>query len=189
MICYKKLNVADFEPIRAELEKATNDSVKNNLRFWDVPFDWFKDNAPLTYEFIDSRKKVPIRLCRFYLTPKFKVLLPHVDGSVNRRSPIGLNIPIIGYQNTSMDWYDCPEDNLIDGKYGFNKINASKVVDFSKLKKIDTTVIDVPTFVRTDIVHGVVNQNTTPRLVLSIRFPYTSVFGQNFEDVIDLTGL
>ena len=53
MICYKKLNVADFEPIRAELEKATNDSVKNNLRFWDVPFDWFKDNAPLTYEFID----------------------------------------------------------------------------------------------------------------------------------------
>lgn len=189
MLYYKKLNVPNFELIRNELENATSNSVKENLRFWDVPFSWFKDNAPLTYEFINTRKKVPVRLCRFYLTPKYKVLLPHVDGLTDKRAPMGLNIPIIGHENTSMDWYDCPNDNLIDGEYGFNKIHASKVVDFTKLVKVDTTVIDCPTFVRTDIVHGITNYKPSTRLVVSIRFPYTATFGQNFEDVMDLSGL
>lgn len=133
---YKKLNVANFELIRNELEIATVDNVKQNLRFWDVSFEWFKTNAPLTYEFINSYKRVPVRLCRFYLTPKFDKLIPHVDGLTNNRSPIGLNIPIIGYQNTTMDWYSCPDDNFTGGNYGFNRITASRIIDFSKIKKI-----------------------------------------------------
>ena len=189
MLLYKKLNVDKFDLIRAELEWATADSVRNNIRFWDVPFNWFKDKSPLLYDFIESRKKLPIRLCRFYLTPKNNVLLPHVDGLTNRRSPIGLNIPIIGYENTSMDWYDCPDDNIKDGNYGFNNITASRVIDFTKLVKIDTTVIECPTFVRTDVVHGVKNYNPYQRLVLSLRFPYSIRFGQKFDDVMDLSGL
>lgn len=183
MTFYKKLNVENFDSMRSELEEATIENVSKNLRFWDVQFEWFKTNAPLMYEFINSYKKVPVRLCRFYLTPKHDILLPHVDGLTNSRSPIGLNIPISGYYNTSMDWYSCPEDNFRGGNYGFNNITASRVVDFSKIKKIGSTVIDCPTFVRTDVVHGVINNNDTPRLVLSIRFPYSSLFGQNFEDV------
>lgn len=186
---YKKLNVANFELIRNELEIATVDNVKQNLRFWDVSFEWFKTNAPLTYEFINSYKRVPVRLCRFYLTPKFDKLIPHVDGLTNNRSPIGLNIPIIGYQNTTMDWYSCPDDNFTGGNYGFNRITASRIIDFSKIKKIDSTTIDCPTFVRTDIVHGVINNTSSKRLVLSLRFPYSSSFGQNFEDVMKLTDL
>ncbi len=183
MLLYKKLVVDNFEAMRLELEVATSNKTKTNPRFWDEPFTWFKDNTPTFYTFIQSRRKIPIRLCRFYLTPKYDKLIPHVDGLTNNKSPIGLNIPISGYYNTSMDWYSCPEDNFRDGNYGFNNITASRVVDFSKIKKIDSTVIDCPTFVRTDVVHGVINNNDTPRLVLSIRFPYSSLFGQNFEDV------
>jgi len=189
MIFYKKLNVENFDLIRGELERATADEVSKNLRFWDVPFNWFKDNSPLLYEFIESHKKMPIRLCRFYLTPKHNVLIPHVDGLTNNRSPIGLNIPIIGYENTTMDWYDCPDDNLTDGNYGFNKITASRVIDFTKLRQIDTTIIDCPTFVRTDIVHGIKNYNSSLRLVLSIRFSYTATFGKQFEDVMNIADL
>lgn len=189
MVFYKKLNVDNFELIRGELERASTYNADKNLRFWDVPFNWFKDNSPLLYDFIESRKKLPIRLCRFYLTPKNSVLKPHVDGLTSRRSPIGLNIPIIGYENTTMDWYDCPDDNFIDGNFGFNGITASRVIHFSKLKKIDSTIIDCPTFVRTDVVHGVENYNPYQRLVLSIRFPYTSKLGQQFEDVMELSGL
>jgi hypothetical protein len=102
---------------------------------------------------------------------------------------LGLNIPIIGYENTTMNWYDCPDDNLIDGNYGFNNITASRVVDFTKLTKVDTAIIDCPTFVRTDVVHGIINDNITRRLVLSLRFPYSYTFGQNFEDVMNIAGL
>lgn len=183
MILYKKLNIDNFEIMRCELEVATLDKVKENTRFWGEDYSWFKENTPTFYNFIEDKKKVPIRMFRFYLTPAYDFLIPHADGTSNYRSPIGLNIPISGYQNTTMDWYSCPNDNFKDGNYGFNKTTASRIIDFGKLVKIDTTVIDCPTFVRTDVVHGVTNYKSTPRLVLSIRFPYSKQFGQNFEDV------
>ena len=161
MIFYKKLNVENFDLIRDELIRATVDDIAKGLRFWDVPFAWFKDASPLL----------------------------HIDGLTNNRSPIGLNIPIIGYENTTMDWYDCPDNNLIDGNYGFNNITASRVVNFTKLTKVDTAIIDCPTFVRTDVVHGVQNFNSSQRLVLSIRFPYVGTFGKQFEDVMNIAGL
>lgn len=189
ILLYKKIKVENFESIRNELEQATVDNVAKNFRFWDVPFNWFKDKSPLLYEFIESRKRIPVRLCRFYLTPPLQILKPHVDGLTTNKSPIGLNIPIIGYKNTSMDWYDCADDNLEDGPYGFNKIKASKIINFSKIKKICSTCIDVPTLVRTDIAHGVINSNPYPRLVLSIRFFYGTTFGKNFDDIINLENL
>ena len=189
MIHYKKLNVDNFETMRLELEAATIDKVNANIRVWGEDYSWFETNAPTFYNFIESRKKVPIRMCRFYLTPVHGFLEPHADGTSDNRSPIGLNIPISGYQNTTMDWYSCPDDNFKNGALGFNKTTASRVIDLTKLVKIDTTVIDCPTFVRTDVVHGVINNNNTRRLVLSLRFPYSHNFGQNFEDVMNLTDL
>lgn len=183
MLLYKKLEVDNFEQMRVELELASMDRVIQNTRYWGEPYAWFKQNTPTFYNFIESKKKVPIRFCRFYLTPPNSSLQPHADGVSTFRSPIGLNIPISGYENTTMDWYSCPDDNFDNGHYGFENIPASKVIDFTKLEKIDSTVIDSPTFVRTDIVHGIDNYKSTNRLVLSIRFPYSKVFGQKFEDV------
>jgi hypothetical protein len=183
MIFYKKINVDNFEEMRKELEIATLDRVNLNTRYWGEPYFWFKNHTPAFYNFIESRKKIPIRMFRFYLTPPYNELTPHADGVSNYRSPIGLNIPISGYENTTMDWYSCPANNFEDGNYGFEGISASRVIDRSMLKKIDSVVIDCPTFVRTDVVHGITNYKSTPRLVLSVRFPYTKQFGQNFEDV------
>jgi hypothetical protein len=186
---YKKLNIDNFEVMRVELAAATIDKVNANIRFWGEHYSWFKTNAPTFYNFIESRKKVPIRMCRFYLTPAHDFLAPHADGTSTNRSPIGLNIPISGYQNTTMDWYSCPDNNFDNGYLGFNKTSASKIIDPTKLIKIDTTSIDCPTFVRTDVVHGITNNNSTCRLVLSLRFPYSIKFGQQFEDVMVLSGL
>jgi hypothetical protein len=189
MLLYKKLNVDNFEAMRVELEAATIDKVNANIRFWGEHYSWFETNAPIFYNFIEGRKKIPIRMCRFYLTPAHDFLAPHADGTSDYRSPIGLNIPISGYKNTTMDWYSCPDDNFENGHLGFNKTPASKVIDPTKLLKIDSTVIDSPTFVRTDVVHGIINDNITRRLVLSLRFPYSYKFGQNFVDVMDIAGL
>jgi hypothetical protein len=85
-----------------------------------------------------------------------------------------------------MDWYICPNNNLFND-YGFNKMSACRVIDLKKLTKIDSVNINTPTFVRTDNVHGITNLNPTQRLILSLRFYYSSTFGQNFEDVFDLS--
>jgi len=183
MVLYKKLNVDNFEQMRVELELATTDRVIQNTRYWGEPYKWFKENAPTFYNFVESKRKISTRFCRFYLTPPNSSLQPHIDGTSSYRSPIGLNIPISGYEGSTMDWYICPNDNFDDGHHGFENIPASKVIDFTKLEKIDSTVIDCPTFVRTDVVHGIDNYKYTNRLVLSIRFPYTKIFGQKFEDV------
>ena len=185
MLLYKKLDVPNFEAMRLELATATLPKVMLGTRFWDEAPSWFETNTPTLYNFIERNKKLSIRLFRFYLTPPNDILIPHVDGLTTNRSPLGLNIPITGYQNTTMDWYDNPADNFKDGNYGFNNITASRIIDFNKLTKIESTVIDCPTFVRTDVVHGVVNNNPTPRLVLSIRFVYSKVAGQQFNEVFN----
>lgn len=179
---FKKLNVENYEIIRKELLNFSKDSVKEKIRFWDIPFKEFK-KCPNFYNFIITNSKMPIRLCRFYLTPPTEILGPHIDGLKNNRSPLGLNFPIIFDKNSSMTWYSCPEDNLIDGNYGFNKITACKILDLTKLKIITKTVIDKPTFVRQDYVHEINNFGTNTRLVLSIRWFYTKTKGQNFNDI------
>lgn len=186
---YRKLNIHGYELIRDELEAMSAANVSAGLRFWDVCFSEFETGAPSFFKFMEQRRKVDIRLCRFYLMPPNDSLLLHIDGFSFFRSPIGLNFPVIGVENTSMDWYTCPDDNFINGHYGFNKIASAQIIDFSKVTKVESTIIDCPTFVRTDIVHGVINSKDTPRLVLSVRFPFTKNSGQQFEDVMELDGI
>jgi hypothetical protein len=183
---YKKINIQNYEIIRKELEDFSKNSVNSNLRFWDVRYETFENTCPTFFEFIETFKKVSVRLCRFYLTPAFSTLPPHIDGLTKNRSPLGLNLPILNYKNSLMSWYDSPENNFIDGPYGFNRVTASKVVDLSKIKKIESIIIDMPTFVRTDVIHSVENFNPTPRLVLSIRWFYNKDLGQKFNDIMDL---
>ncbi len=185
MLLFKKIKIPDFSLIQEELINFTSINTELNLRFWDQPWSAFKTQVPTLYNFLNNNKKIPVRFCRFYLTPPFKNLRPHIDGLTTNKSPIGLNIPIIGYEDTVMNWYQCDDNNLIDGPYGFNKVTASRVVNLNKLVKIASTVVDSPTFVRTDVVHEVINQKSTPRLVLSIRFLYDKKFGQQFEDVLN----
>jgi hypothetical protein len=186
MLYYQKINVPDYAVMREELVNFASENVNKNTRYWDVYRDKFKDTCPTFFNFVTSNSKIPVRLCRFYLTPPNELLDPHIDGLIANRSPIGLNFPIIGWENTTMEWYDCPKDNLVDGEYGFGKINSSMVVDRTRLVKVDSVTIDVPTFVRTDIVHGVTNLNPFKRLILSVRWYNNDTLGQHFNQVFDV---
>lgn len=186
---YKKLAIPNFNQIQKDLQDFTKLSLAEEKRYWDVSWNELESTTPSLCELINQRRKIPVRACRFYLTPPWGILKPHVDGLSQNRSPLGLNIPILGCENTRMIWYDCPEDNLEDGNYGFDNYTASKVIDMSRLTKIEETVIDVPTFVRTDTVHGIINAKNSPRLILSIRFYFSKSYGTEFNQVFDLTDL
>ena len=179
---YLKINVPNYEVMRQELVNFTAKNVADQVRYWDVRRDYFKDTCPVFYDFIMSNSLIPVRLCRFYLTPPYDYLEPHIDGRIVDKSPFGLNLPVLGWENTTMDWYDCDESNMTDGNYGFGSIQSTKVIDFNKLKKVASVTIDTPTFVRTDHMHSVNNPNPTPRLILSVRWYSNQTLGQEFED-------
>jgi hypothetical protein len=186
---YRKLTVPYFSKIQEELINSTKLNTLEFKRYWDTAWQDFESLSPTLYKFINLRKKTAVRLCRFYLTPPHDLLPPHVDGVSTNRSPLGLNIPISGIENTKMIWYDNPEYNFNDGNYGFNNMPSSRVADITLINKINEAVIDVPTFVRTDVVHAVVNPTDDYRLLLSIRFNFNEKTGKNFDEVFDLADL
>jgi len=182
---YKKFNIDNYIGIQQEVIDSVHKNITSNIRYWDQTFSQLKFTSPTLYNYIDKNKKLPIRFCRFYLTPSDGTLGPHIDGDFTNKSPLGLNLPIIGCENTYMNWYTTDIDNLCEGKYGFGKKDAIIIKDKNKLKLINSVIIDQPTFVRTDVLHEVINHKPSPRLVLSIRFIFNQKIGQNFTDVFN----
>ena len=186
---FQKIVLPNYEVIRQQLELASAPFITEKLRYKDVSDEWIKINFPLLHNVIEERKIQNVRLYRFYITNPNSKLLPHVDGLRKLRSPLGLNLPIVGYNDVFMDWYSCPVDNFKDGPYGFNGAQASRIIDFKLLKHEVSTVIDTPTFVRQDVPHGVKNTTELYRIVLSIRFQQTQAVGQEFHEVFKFTDL
>ncbi len=184
---YRKLTVPSFSAMRAELEQSTATKILEPIRYWDTEWPNIKPISPTLYSFINSKRKTLIRHCRFYLTPPNGILPPHIDGSTAERSPLSLIVPIVGFENTKMTWYDNSPDNFEDHKtFGYTTARTKNPM---MLTKIEETVIDTLTFVRTDVVHAISNPNPTCRLILSIRFNFNKETGNQFNEVFDLADL
>ena len=52
------------------------------------------------------------------------------------------------------------------------------IKDESQITVIDSLELDTPTLVRTDVIHGVKNNNDSYRLIISLKF-----VGSTFEEV------
>lgn len=186
---FQKIALPNYEAIRQQLELVSASFITEKLRYKDVSDEWIKINVPLLHNVIEERKIQNVRLYRFYITNPNSELLPHVDGLRKLRSPLGLNLPIVGHNDVFMDWYSCNDDNFKDGPFGFNGAQASRIIDFSLLKHEMSTIIDIPTFVRQDIPHGIKNTTNTHRIVLSIRFQQAHNSGREFHEVFKFTDL
>ena len=176
---YQKIDVPNIESIVEEILKLVKPQIDQNLRFWDVEFNKFKSNTPT---FIDYMRRnfyrMPI-LYRFYNTPPFGKLGPHIDNGPAARNRIGFNIPLLGTDNTEMNYYDTPADNLeLSPTIGFGHLPAQIIKDYSKLVLLDSVVIDKPTLLRTDAIHEVINNKDSYRLVMGMK-----LMGNTFEEV------
>lgn len=176
---YKKVEIPNFKVIVNEILLLAEPEISKNLRYWDVPFDDICTRTPIFFNYlVKNLKTIPI-LFRFYNSPPFGGLGPHIDNLPTARNRIGFNIPLAGTKNTLMQYYDTPSDNLeIALSQGFGAMPAQIIKDKSKLVLIDSVEIDQPTFVRTDRIHSVTNPNKTYRLVLGIK-----LIGTTFEEV------
>jgi hypothetical protein len=175
---YKKIDVPNFEIMVDEISKLVEPQISKNLRYWDIKYMEFFNHTPVFFRYLQRNFfRLPI-LFRFYNSPPFSELPPHKDNVVNARNKIGFNIPIHGTENTVMNFYKTLDDNMALSYTGFGNSPTQLLKDRSKIILVDSVVIDQPTLVRTDELHGVINQNPTYRLVLGMKYS-----GNTFEEV------
>ena len=179
MKLYQKIDIDEFELIRDELLKFVEPQISQQLRYWDINYIEFLKNTPRFIRYISKMLYRPPVLFRFYNTPPFSKLAPHVDNLADSANKIGFNIPLLNTENTLMKYYETTADNMeIAPSAGFASMPAQLIIDTRKLVLLDSFVLDKPAIVRTDIIHEVVNDNDSYRLVLGMK-----LIGDNFEEV------
>jgi hypothetical protein len=186
MIYFKKIEIPNFSQIQTELASLVVGKFQNQSE-WSV-YDPSQSEmgmcCPTLHHWLLDHSKLSLRFYRIYSTPANGQLDPHIDGGSFHRSPIGLNIPIQGCNNSIMKWWDESTANVINGNFGYGNIPACKILNPTELTCLAETEVNQPTFVRTDVIHSVENYNNVPRVLLSVRWAYDKVKGQQFEDVL-----
>jgi len=140
---------------------------------------------PILTNYLSTLTNKPLlkdRPFKFYITPPYSDLPPHVD-FINR-TIISLNIPIINTKDTLFYYVNCDSDNIKYVKSSDTGIGPAKTVkDLKKVNLIDSTDLTVPHLVRTDKFHGVSNPTNLTRIILSVRWenPETN-FDKFFKD-------
>ena len=169
-----------------EILTMVSPQISKNLRYWDLPITDFYKATPTFFKYITSNtfRSIP-RQFRFYNTPPYGMLGPHIDNLTTANNKMGFNIPLSGTKNTFMNYYTTTGDNIdVAHNGGFGSMPAQVIKDISKLILTDRIEIDKPTILRTDLIHEVINPNDSYRLVLGMKY-----IGKQFEDVMDLSGL
>ena len=178
-LLYQKIEVPNVEIIREEILTLVEPQISQNLRFWDLPLLNCYKATPTFYHYVSNNFcRLPL-LFRFYNTPPFGGLVPHIDNTDLSKNKIALNIPLSGTKNTTMDYYTTVEDNLyLTYTEGKSYLPVRVIKDESQLTVVDSLELDTPALVRTDTIHGVKNNNDTYRLIVSLKF-----VGNSFEEV------
>jgi hypothetical protein len=178
-LLYQKINIPDFEVIKNEILEMVAPQISQNLRYWDVPLIEIYKSSPSIFNYIrENFYRFPV-LFRFYNSPPFYDLVPHIDNMPDAKNKIGFNIPLAGTKNTAMNYYSTPADNLETRETGgLGRLPTQFIKDKTRLVLIDTFEVDQPTLLRTDVIHSVSNPNDSYRLILGMKF-----IGSTFEEV------
>ena len=187
MKLYQKIKIPNFDQMQKELQGLVHGVFPNKLllTYYDPSLTELAEKCPTLIKYLFQNIKRPLRFFRIYHSPAGGGLGMHIDGGATNRSPIGLNLPILNCKNSHMKWWDESNAKIINGNFGYGNKPACKILNPSELACIGSTEIEVPAFVRTDIIHSVENYNTEPRIIMSIRWDFNDEIGQQFEDVMN----
>jgi hypothetical protein len=129
-------------------------------------------NFPTLLEFISSlttHKLLDLRPLKFYINHPYENTKPHKDTG---QPPIALNIPILNTKNSEFYYCSTTPDNLfvVNRNRKTGQGNAISCIDPTNITKIESIELSVPHLVRTDIMHGVENNNPSMRIIASLRW-------------------
>lgn len=165
---YKFVDIPNFDKIQRDLvamvplffkEVSTNAVVVN--------LEDIKLHCPLLIDFFEKNNLV-WDIARFFMIAPMTEIRIHIDGNDENPKFLALNLPVKGYKNTSMNWWDQVELYSVESteKYGKN----IPYYDSDNKVMLHSVELDSPALVQINIPHNVTNLQNCERVVLSIRF-------------------
>lgn len=116
----------------------------------------------------------PFFRTRIFVTPPRTETGIHVDGSTwENGSKWAVNFPIVGCDGTEFKFYRVRQVSTNPRTHNRPDLGASVAMSFIKedvLEELESVELDSPTLVNTNVAHNVVNSNSAPRAILSVRF-------------------
>jgi hypothetical protein len=195
---YQKIRIENFYTIQKELidlipiEKLN--LTGSEVESWMIDKSILLSSCPSLNDFLAPRLKKNISQVKFYMSPAGAGTKYHTDGT-HLRQPFGLSFPLQNTKNTYLNWYKEDQDNFRVRRLSTEPLydaflHAIKEIytpiDPEKLELVGSHEILEPAFTRSDLMHNVVNNSGSLRIIVVIRWPqiYTEI-----EDVFDTTGI
>lgn len=179
------IDIPDFDKIQEELSKmVVIESGVTKTHAFSIDERSMIKQCPIFMDWFIPRKKKAVRIYRFYITEPFGHLGAHIDGSKQLRVPFGMNIPVANCNNTYHIFYNCDEDN-IKNEYKSGYLNGCVPKDRELITETARLEITKPYFTRNDVMHSVVNNNPTYRVMFTVRWLLHPTIGRDIDEVFD----
>lgn len=160
------LNVVQEELSNKYISLSTGDKLRTQK------VEWRAENFGLLYgpiQALADQYGVSVVTSRFFYTPPYAELEPHIDGNVITEKYWALNIPIsVDSENHYQEWFSYDGEVLIDSNQIY--ANSIKPKEPENLMLVDSLLLLTPHFVKVGTFHKVINNSSKGRFVLSIRF-------------------
>lgn len=187
---YKYVNIPNFEYIQQELLNSLWDYEYKSKGLHAANFteEFLCERCPTLMSWLKLRSKSAFRLLRFYFTPGYGELSPHIDSSFIT-VPFGLNIPVLNCENTKMIWYNCSPQNQGKPEAINGYLQGIQPLNSNILEVIDQIELVKPCFIKGDVMHSVKNFHESWRIMFTVRWGLHPIKFRKIEDVIDTTDL
>jgi len=165
------VHIENLKEIQQELT-AYSDNLKptnlENANVFVVNQALILDKFPVLQSWLLEKFKVYPVTFKFYITPPYKEMDPHIDGTNLLPLNFGFNIPVKNCSHSETIFYDCPEDNIKQESSGHVSTRLPK--DKTKLQIKEKFVIDSPCWINTSVMHSVKNYSSESRVMFLIRW-------------------
>jgi hypothetical protein len=174
-------HISTLDQIQKESVKYLEDKLSDTVRGIEVGKNELH-NFPTLLDFISSLTKQKLlvrRPLKFYINHPYQSTKPHKDAG---QPPIALNIPILNTKNSEFYYCSTTPDNLfvVNANRKTGQGSAISCIDSNRITKIESIELSVPHLVRTDIMHGVENNNPSMRIIASLRWNSTKTDFTNY---------
>lgn len=169
MLPYKFINIPKFDEIQQQLILLLPKVFKEiKTSAYLAESNVVLSACPALKEFFEKNSLV-WDIARFFMTAPNDQLPIHVDGDKQYPKFLALNLPIVGCENSTMNWWEHASyaETLNTGRYYGA---TTDMYDSNGLPPTHTCSLTTPALVQINVPHNAINPQEHERVILSIRF-------------------